>query len=540
MPPTFLKTLNMLCKVCDRLNVTDLLKRAKAKSYQPKFIGDARIGRFMIDDDLASDANFNIARGWMNTCILEHPESKCPSFEDEVLPSRVIDVGLENTNPSLLMTHGFRGKYIALSHCWGGRIETILKTSNLKSLQKGITMTSLPADFRDAILITRALGFQFLWIDSLRIIQDSKYGWGIESKKMGGIYRNSALTIGAAAAHRAADGMLHPRSQTLRVMKPKLKLSKDSGSDDAVEIARSTALSSEYLATLFESGPLQSRAWAFQERMLSPRILWYGRRQIYWQCLCGFRSADGALSGVGIWSKLFRENLLWHGPMRIASHTKQYRAPSWSWAVTDEGSGLFYNNLSRLTSTPHDPILLSHHIELSSENPYGAVKYAHIIVDTLTLKLVHLGKYKNPSNETNFFFIFNWIQDNELSFTFPRIFGEEEGEIKITSGGSVTSIPTKTGFIHLKLQSFPHTIRWDRESPNWSKVSPLKYKVMFVGFEQQLKKYVDSTAQDPEDAKVCKRVGQLELGFFDRETEDPDLNAWLASDWWKRETLKLI
>ncbi|KAF7912499.1 uncharacterized protein EAF01_001520 [Botrytis porri] len=264
---------------------------------QPKFIGDARIGRFMIDDDLASDANFNIARGWMNTCILEHPESKCPSFEDEVLPSRVIDVGLENTNPSLLMTHGFRGKYIALSHCWGGRIETILKTSNLKSLQKGITMTSLPADFRDAILITRALGFQFLWIDSLRIIQDSKYGWGIESKKMGGIYRNSALTIGAAAAHRAADGMLHPRSQTLRVMKPKLKLSKDSGSDDAVEIARSTALSSEYLATLFESGPLQSRAWAFQERMLSPRILWYGRRQIYWQCLCGFRSADGALSG---------------------------------------------------------------------------------------------------------------------------------------------------------------------------------------------------------------------------------------------------
>ncbi|TGO69886.1 hypothetical protein BOTNAR_0006g00750 [Botryotinia narcissicola] len=69
---------------------------------QPKFIDDTRIGQFIIDEDLASDANFDIARGWMNNYIVEHSESNCPSFEDKVLPSRVIDIGSEDTNPYLL------------------------------------------------------------------------------------------------------------------------------------------------------------------------------------------------------------------------------------------------------------------------------------------------------------------------------------------------------------------------------------------------------------------------------------------------------
>ncbi|TGO18631.1 hypothetical protein BTUL_0008g00120 [Botrytis tulipae] len=505
---------------------------------QPKFIDDTRIGQFIVDEDLASGTNFDIARGWMNTCIVEHSGSKCPSFEEKFLPSRVINVGLEDTNPYLFVTNGLRGKWIALSHCWGGQIETTLTTSNLQSLQKEIKMTSLPANFRDAILITRALGFQFLWIDSLCIIQDSHFDWGIESEKMGDVYRNAVLTIAAAAAHKAADGMLHTQSQIPRNMKPKLKLSKDSGSDDIVEIG-SSIFWHENLTELFESSPLQSRAWAFQEKVLSPRILWYGRRQIYWQCLCGFQSADGspsdggsspwnrdhiypiiqglvfnhndgstrfseeglleinheyqfmvieyctralscpndklpAFSGIvallhkvigghylaGIWSKFFRQNLLWSRPSK-APYTKQYRAPSWSWAVTDEETHLYNFNSSRLASTPHDTVLLSHHIELSSENPYGAVKYAHIIIDTLTLKLTHLGQYGNPSNKTDFFLFSNWFGDAGLSSLFPvdpgfspRIVCRKEGKIiKQSRKPGTTPTSIKISFKHAKLRT---------------------------------------------------------------------------------------
>ncbi|TGO23034.1 hypothetical protein BPAE_0146g00120 [Botrytis paeoniae] len=589
----------MLCKLCDSLNVADLLKLAKANSgkvsssddylyfehhkryddlvtaassgYQPKFIDDIQIGQFVTDEDLATDANFDIARGWMNTCIAEHSILKCPSFEDKVLPSRVINVGSEDTNPSLLVTNGLRGKYTALSHCWGGQIETILTTSNLQSLQKGIKITSLPASFRDAILITRALGFQYLWIDSLCIIQDSKYDWGIESKNMGETYRKSVLTIRAAAAHKATD---------------------DSGSDDIVEIASSISRP-EDLALLFASGPLQSRAWALQERILSPRILWYGRRQIYWQCPCGFQSANGmpsggrgypssklytypvitqrilfnqnyndgltrfseeelleinceyqsivmdyctrtlsypndkfpAFSGIaallhkvigghylaGIWSKFFRENLLWHASKSRAPYTQQYRAPSWYWAVTDEGMSHFYVNSSRLESTPYDPILLSHHIELSSENPYGAVKYAYIIVDTLTLKLIHLG-----------------------------------------------SIAFQNSFTNAKLRtSYRHD--WDEKIPNWSAVSPFKYKVMLVGFEKRSENYRDSTPvlesgsclkclilqEDPEDAKKDRKAGLgCMAGFRLLGKRDPkvDLNWNLTEDgmWFSRSFTEIM
>ncbi|KAJ8060715.1 hypothetical protein OCU04_011020 [Sclerotinia nivalis] len=538
----------MLCKLCDSLNVTDLLKLARANSGkifgsddylyfehhkrydglvaaassgcelclvlqqhceeeeiesfwrddaltreqifrtmeaedQLKFVEGVRIGQFVLDGNLASETNFDIARGWMNTCILEHSKSKCPSFEDKLLPSRVISVGAKDTDPFLILTNGVKGKYIALSHCWGGQIDTSLTTSNLQSLQNKIKMSNLPANFRDAVLITRALRIEFLWIDSLCIIQDSKYDWEVESKNMGDVYRNCVLTIAAAAAaYKAADGILHNPTQRRHDTKPKLKLSKDSGPDDVVEIVGASR-QQEDLQTLCSSGPLQSRAWTLQEKILSSRILWYGRRQIYWQCLCGYQSADGipssgrglpesyfnytavtqklihsksysdgpniskielfdinceyqtmiedysrrnlsypsdklpAFSGIaalihktlgghylaGIWSKFFRENLLWYKEVLKASHTKPYRAPSWSWAVTDErvpldnfSKGTTIDN--RLVSTPYDPVLVSHHVEPSGENPYGSVKYAHMIVDALTLKLFFVDRYRTRSN----------------------------------------------------------------------------------------------------------------------------------------------
>lgn len=40
-----------------------------------------------------------------------------------------------------------------------------------------------------------------------------------------------------------------------------------------------------------------SRAWTFQERVLACRVLYYGHRQLYWQCREGYQSADGIPEG---------------------------------------------------------------------------------------------------------------------------------------------------------------------------------------------------------------------------------------------------
>ncbi|KAH7370060.1 hypothetical protein BKA65DRAFT_386907, partial [Rhexocercosporidium sp. MPI-PUGE-AT-0058] len=47
-----------------------------------------------------------------------------------------------------------------------------------------IPSITLPATFRDAVVITRLLGVKYLWIDSLCIIQDQLSDWEHESAKM--------------------------------------------------------------------------------------------------------------------------------------------------------------------------------------------------------------------------------------------------------------------------------------------------------------------------------------------------------------------
>jgi hypothetical protein len=47
----------------------------------------------------------------------------------------------------------------------------------------GENLESLPKTFRDSIQVTRALGYKYIWIDSLCIIQ-STADWERESVKM--------------------------------------------------------------------------------------------------------------------------------------------------------------------------------------------------------------------------------------------------------------------------------------------------------------------------------------------------------------------
>ena len=62
-------------------------------------------------------------------------------------------------------------------------------------MRASFVVDNMPPLFQDAIVTTWKLGIQYLWIDSLCIIQDSKDDWEIESAKMGAVYRNAYVTI---------------------------------------------------------------------------------------------------------------------------------------------------------------------------------------------------------------------------------------------------------------------------------------------------------------------------------------------------------
>ena len=66
--------------------------------------------------------------------------------------------------------------------------------------------------FQDAVTVTRSLGFQYLWLDTLCIIQDDKEDCLKELENMGDIYNNAFVTIAAASAAHSSQGFLLPRS----------------------------------------------------------------------------------------------------------------------------------------------------------------------------------------------------------------------------------------------------------------------------------------------------------------------------------------
>jgi hypothetical protein len=111
-----------------------------------------------------------------------------------------VDVGLTSQYVRLVHTIGQKGNYIALSHCWGSTNLIRTTTRTLSTHEEGILITDLPKTFRDAISICRYLKVQFLWIDSLCIIQDDEQDWEREASRMADVYANAYLTIAASAA----------------------------------------------------------------------------------------------------------------------------------------------------------------------------------------------------------------------------------------------------------------------------------------------------------------------------------------------------
>lgn len=65
-------------------------------------------------------------------------------------------------------------QYIYLSHCWGGHQPLKTDVSTIEARKKGINWDELPRTFQDAVVMTRALGIRYLWIDSLCTVQDDE------------------------------------------------------------------------------------------------------------------------------------------------------------------------------------------------------------------------------------------------------------------------------------------------------------------------------------------------------------------------------
>jgi hypothetical protein len=104
---------------------TDAYKKWRTEGVAPKALShmeprhqNFRLKR-IIERRSNSDACFQLATSWLDDCIRSH--SRCIRPSNPRLPTRVIDVGSSDGSiqPRLFETGSQRGKYLALSHCWG-------------------------------------------------------------------------------------------------------------------------------------------------------------------------------------------------------------------------------------------------------------------------------------------------------------------------------------------------------------------------------------------------------------------------------------
>lgn len=226
-----------------------------------------------------SEDDFKLAQTWLEDCLNNHATCSKPDARTP-LPTRIIDVGApdEPIEPYLFQSNGRRGLYVALSHCWGGRVPLTTTIATLEERTRAIPLQSLPKTFREAVSVTRRLGIRYLWIDSLCILQDSKVDWEKESAVMGDIYASSFLTIAARGSVNSAGGLFIQREPEPPPCRLRYECTKHSLSGSMY--IRSPVFQPERL----RDTPLDTRGWVLQERLLSPRILYYGQQQLYWEC----------------------------------------------------------------------------------------------------------------------------------------------------------------------------------------------------------------------------------------------------------------
>ena len=243
------------------------------------------------------------------------------------LPTRVIAVGAADTESHLILSESKPGKYVALTHVWGGLVPVRTTTTNIQDHLSQLPLSTLPPTFRDAVLITRHLKIEYLWIDAICIIQDSVRDWQAESSRMGEVYRNATITIAAVDADNSQAGFIKQRTR-LSLNMPSVALPPPETSPRNLHIE---VVSRDPLAHVDSHSPLSGRAWCLQEKLLSPRILYFGAHQTYFSCntITHLEAYGISLPDTILYNSLsFGKSSLAHGMHNLRENPTEYAAQS--------------------------------------------------------------------------------------------------------------------------------------------------------------------------------------------------------------------
>lgn len=291
--------------------------------------------------------DFSQPRGWLDACTQLHADlcggggSNSHLTEDgptagvELYPHvtegqtsnlRLIDCFNDDIVPAI-----GNEPYVALSYVWGNDSTYTNKKREY------------PKTIQDAMFITRELGYRWLWVDKYCINQDNKEDFLFQLQQMDAIYQKAVVTIVAAAGGDTRYGIPGVNANSRKQIP-------------------SVTVGDEHLYTM-PNLQLQSatckwltRAWTFQEGLLSIRRLVFTGDQLYFECR-GCYSAEM----LDIPEERFRKL---HAPGKPYFH-QRYRNPGRMGIFPLNGCGVdpwdLYNRISEYSerSLTHDSDIIN-------------------------------------------------------------------------------------------------------------------------------------------------------------------------------------
>lgn len=224
----------------------------------------------------------SLLRTWIQHCDSYHGVGCKPiEIEDSRwLPSWVIDVQRRMLIPGSQESVAMH--YAALSYVWGGvGVPQLRHTANggidgrLKS-PGGLAdhWEDIPHTIKDAMVVCQEIGIPYLWVDAICLNQDDMTDHHLNS--MGKIYQGACVTIVAAAGRDSWAGLpgIRPRlDQTSRI------------TEKVGDISLGLYIGSSQ--KMIEDAKWNTRAWTFQELILSKRVLIFTEEEVLYECDSG-------------------------------------------------------------------------------------------------------------------------------------------------------------------------------------------------------------------------------------------------------------
>ena len=206
--------------------------------------------------------------------------SKCQADEDCLPDSDVtslkptIPIRLVDTMQDCVVTKTSAERYVALSYVWGHVDMSALTSKGMSYFTEphsiGKHMDDVPHTIKDAILFTQNLGERYLWVDVLCIEQDDPDKKAEEIRHMDVVFQGALLTIVALSSSDAQQGLPGVRSSTVLPTMTQMILGsrfESSPKKFDYKLERMTATSKHV-----------TRAWTYQEVLLSPTLIYFGYR----------------------------------------------------------------------------------------------------------------------------------------------------------------------------------------------------------------------------------------------------------------------